>query len=345
MSHCRAGSKAVAELRSTLYELGSPVCIGPLQVLQLAEDLRTALELQAGTEDRKAVRNQLPSATAEALLEWLESGMINHRSPVNNESYQERLSRLEGDKESLVLQVSVLTDQVEAQGEKIRDLETSLEEHHHKLSSTEEMLQQELLSRTSLETQKLDLMDEVSYLKLKLVGMEEAQSNGEDKQHKAESGGKKKSTLGVKRSKCVVNLISELQEQMCKFQLEINTRIQEKRALEKQTECSAEGAQESPSVGPRTLPTEESCCCREENVGSPTLHGQMHAMSGSAPPQGLLQELRQLKNKVDELEGEKSQYEQKLKATKDRRIEELTVLLGQYRNGKEVTALTPVEYE
>ncbi|XP_018619303.1 liprin-beta-2b isoform X2 [Scleropages formosus] len=379
-----AGSKAVAELRSTLYELGSPVCIGPLQVLQLAEDLRTALELQAGTEDRKAVRNQLPSATAEALLEWLESGMINHRSPVNNESYQERLSRLEGDKESLVLQVSVLTDQVEAQGEKIRDLETSLEEHHHKLSSTEEMLQQELLSRTSLETQKLDLMDEVSYLKLKLVGMEEAQSNGEDKQHKAE---------------CVVNLISELQEQMCKFQLEINTRIQEKRALEKQTECSAEGAQESPSVGPRTLPTEESCCCREENVGSPTLHGQMHTMSGSAPPQGLLQELRQLKNKVDELEGEKSQYEQKLKATKaeiaelqhllaakdaeieclqsqllskspvcsdsaerdqelqrlktgmesllaannekDRRIEELTVLLGQYRNGKEVTALTP----
>uniref|UniRef100_A0A8C9TH82 PPFIA binding protein 2 n=1 Tax=Scleropages formosus TaxID=113540 RepID=A0A8C9TH82_SCLFO len=188
MSHCRAGSKAVAELRSTLYELGSPVCIGPLQVLQLAEDLRTALELQAGTEDRKAVRNQLPSATAEALLEWLESGMINHRSPVNNESYQERLSRLEGDKESLVLQVSVLTDQVEAQGEKIRDLETSLEEHHHKLSSTEEMLQQELLSRTSLETQKLDLMDEVSYLKLKLVGMEEAQSNGEDKQHKAEVG-------------------------------------------------------------------------------------------------------------------------------------------------------------
>uniref|UniRef100_A0A8C9TKG7 PPFIA binding protein 2 n=1 Tax=Scleropages formosus TaxID=113540 RepID=A0A8C9TKG7_SCLFO len=257
------GIIAGKKLRSTLYELGSPVCIGPLQVLQLAEDLRTALELQAGTEDRKAVRNQLPSATAEALLEWLESGMINHRSPVNNESYQERLSRLEGDKESLVLQVSVLTDQVEAQGEKIRDLETSLEEHHHKLSSTEEMLQQELLSRTSLETQKLDLMDEVSYLKLKLVGMEEAQSNGEDKQHKAE---------------CVVNLISELQEQMCKFQLEINTRIQEKRALEKQTECSAEGAQESPS--------------------------------------GLLQELRQLKNKVDELEGEKSQYEQKLKATK-----------------------------
>lgn len=39
-------------------------------------------------------------------------------------------------------QVSVLTDQVEAQGEKIRDLESSLEEHRQKLASTEEMLQQ-----------------------------------------------------------------------------------------------------------------------------------------------------------------------------------------------------------
>lgn len=34
---------------------------------------------------------------------------------------------------------------------------------------------QELMSRTSLETQKLDLMDEVSFLKLKLVSMEETQ--------------------------------------------------------------------------------------------------------------------------------------------------------------------------
>uniref|UniRef100_A0A8C6SNN3 PPFIA binding protein 2 n=1 Tax=Neogobius melanostomus TaxID=47308 RepID=A0A8C6SNN3_9GOBI len=98
---------------------------------------------------------------------------VNICSPSNNETYQERLLRLEGDKESLVLQVSVLTDQVEAQGEKIRDLESSLEEHRLKLTSTEEMLQQELMSRTSLETQKLDLMDEVSYLKLKLVSMDE----------------------------------------------------------------------------------------------------------------------------------------------------------------------------
>uniref|UniRef100_A0A674NTQ3 PPFIA binding protein 2 n=1 Tax=Takifugu rubripes TaxID=31033 RepID=A0A674NTQ3_TAKRU len=38
---------------------------------------------------------------------------------------------------------------------------------------------QELMSRTSLETQKLDLIDEVSYLKLKLVSMEETHSNSQ----------------------------------------------------------------------------------------------------------------------------------------------------------------------
>ncbi|XP_074257151.1 liprin-beta-2 isoform X12 [Saimiri boliviensis] len=48
------------------------------------------------------------------------------------------------------------------------------------------MLQQELLSRTSLETQKLDLMTEVSELKLKLVGMEKEQREQEEKQRKAE---------------------------------------------------------------------------------------------------------------------------------------------------------------
>uniref|UniRef100_A0A8B9SXZ4 PPFIA binding protein 2 n=1 Tax=Anas platyrhynchos TaxID=8839 RepID=A0A8B9SXZ4_ANAPL len=85
-----------------------------------------------------------------------------------------------------VSSVSVLTDQVEAQGEKIRDLEICLEGHQLKLNATEEMLQQELLSRTSLETQKLDLMAEVSDLKIKLVGMEKEQSEYEEKQNKAE---------------------------------------------------------------------------------------------------------------------------------------------------------------
>ncbi|KAM9502405.1 liprin-beta-2-like isoform 6-T17 [Salvelinus alpinus] len=374
-----AGSKAAAEYTNGLFELGSPGSAGPLQVLQLVEDLRLALELQPREEERDTLRAQVPSSTAHMLMDWLDMDRCSERvsvnlcSPVNNESYQERLVRLEGDKESLVLQVSVLTDQVEAQGEKIRDLENSLEEHYHKLNSTEEMLQQELLSRTSLETQKLDLMDEVSYLKLKLVDMDEEQNHNdssEDQQNKAE---------------CVVNLISELQEQMCRFQEEIHTRIMEKRAMEAQGESGARKAYDQcPDVGLVGSDVEEFCCrCGGQN--------------------GFLQELRFLKSKVDELEGEKSQYEKKLKATKaeiadlqqmlaskdsaieglqsqlvsrgpmtnenperdqelqrlkmgmeslvatnyekDRHIEELTVLLGQYRKMKEVMALTQVSSE
>ncbi|KAJ8281357.1 hypothetical protein GJAV_G00066670 [Gymnothorax javanicus] len=308
-----AGSKAAAELSSgggaVLYDLGSPGVPGTQLILRLAEELRVAVEMQGTDGDRASLRKQLPNNTAEVLIQWLENGSrvtsdseatwdygmesdidfykhftwlkkVNPQVPANHETYQERLLRLEGDKESLVLQVSVLTEQVEAQGEKIRDLESSLDEHQHKLSSTEEMLQQELRSRTSLESEKLDLMDEVSQLKLKLVGVEDQPSEGDSKQHKAE---------------CVVNLISELQEQMCKFQLEISSRIQEKRALEMQA-CDSV-AQDS-VCGPNTDISSpgDHCRCRGEN--------------------GLLTELKVLKCKINELQEEKCQYEQKLKATK-----------------------------
>uniref|UniRef100_A0A3Q1HXX1 SAM domain-containing protein n=1 Tax=Anabas testudineus TaxID=64144 RepID=A0A3Q1HXX1_ANATE len=220
----RIGSKAAAvEFSNSMYDLGSPISAGPLHVVQLSEDLKLALELQPSQEERDSLRAQIPTETAQALIDWLQSGAVNLCSPANNETYQERLLRLEGDKESLVLQVSVLTDQVEAQGEKIRDLESSLENHRQKLASTEEMLQQELMSRTSLETQKLDLMDEVSCLKLKLVSMEDLHSSAQPQE-----------AVDTKQNKA----------------------------------------------------------------------------------EDLLQEVKQLKNKVDELEGEKSQYERKLRATK-----------------------------
>uniref|UniRef100_A0AAQ4NNH8 PPFIA binding protein 2 n=1 Tax=Gasterosteus aculeatus aculeatus TaxID=481459 RepID=A0AAQ4NNH8_GASAC len=298
---------------------------------------------------------------------WLKR--VDFCSPANNESCQERLLRLEGDKESLVLQVSVLTDQVEAQGEKIRDLESCLEEHRKKLASTEEMLQQELMSRSSLESQKLDLMDEMSHLKLELVSVERThtdappQDPADAQQNKAE---------------CVVNFISELQEQMCRFQEEISTRIQEKRALEERESRRGEAGGGLSQAG---LAGSD----RRERHGGETVHD-------------LLQEVKQLRSRLEEVEGEKEQSERRLRATKaqiselqqlvatkdaeieclqtqllarggsandnaerdqeyqrlkvgmesllssneekDRRIEKLTVLLGQYRRMRDAMALT-----
>ncbi|XP_036181162.1 liprin-beta-2 isoform X3 [Myotis myotis] len=186
-----AGTKTGADTGDGTCEpgLASPASyLSPLPVLHLMEDLRLALQTLERPQERAALLSQIPGPTAAYIKEWFEESLsqVNHHGAANNETYQERLARLEGDKESLILQVSVLTDQVEAQGEKIRDLEVCLEGHQVKLNAAEEMLQQELLSRTSLETQKLDLMTEVSDLKLKLVGMEKEQREQEEKQRKAE---------------------------------------------------------------------------------------------------------------------------------------------------------------
>ncbi|NXJ47911.1 LIPB2 protein, partial [Spizaetus tyrannus] len=276
------GTKSATEYANGGYDIVSPapsVYLGTFQILHLLEDLKMALEMLEDPQEKEALRNQIPGATAVCIREWFEENLsqVNHHSS-NNETYQERLARLEGDKESLILQVSVLTDQVEAQGEKIRDLEICLEGHQLKLNATEEMLQQELLSRTSLETQKLDLMAEVSDLKIKLVGMEKEQSEYEEKQNKAES---------------VVNLISELQEQMCRLQLEINSRIQERKSQDRKPDLTPNGPQSSPRSVVETLSQKNCSQC-----------------------DGLLQELRHLKIKVEELENERNQYEWKLKATK-----------------------------
>ncbi|XP_038857469.1 liprin-beta-2-like isoform X3 [Salvelinus namaycush] len=308
-----AGSKAAAEYTNGLFELGSPGSAGPLQVLQLVEDLRLALELQPREEERDTLRAQVPSSTAHMLMDWLDIDRCSERvsvnlcSPVNNESYQERLVRLEGDKESLVLQVSVLTDQVEAQGEKIRDLETSLEEHYHKLNSTEEMLQQELLSRTSLETQKLDLMDEVSYLKLKLVDMDEEQNHNdssEDQQNKAEGF--------LQELRFLKSKVDELEGEKLQYEKKLKATKAEIADLQQMLaskDSAIEGLQSQlVSRGPMTNENPE----RD-------------------------QELQRLKMGMESLVA--TNYE------KDRHIEELTVLLGQYRKMKEVMALTQVSSE
>ncbi|XP_033918714.1 liprin-beta-1 isoform X2 [Melopsittacus undulatus] len=176
-----AGSKAL-EYSNGIFDCQSPTSpfMGSLRALHLVEDLRGLLEMMEADE-REGLRCQVPDSTAMALIGWLQSQMTNGHISGNGDVYQERLARLENDKESLVLQVSVLTDQVEAQGEKIRDLEFCLEEHREKLNATEEMLQQELLSRTSLETQKLDLMAEISTLKLKLTSVEKDRLDYEDR--------------------------------------------------------------------------------------------------------------------------------------------------------------------
>uniref|UniRef100_A0A673M264 Liprin-beta-1-like n=1 Tax=Sinocyclocheilus rhinocerous TaxID=307959 RepID=A0A673M264_9TELE len=176
-----AGSKAL-DYSNGIFDCQSPTSpfMGSLRALNLLEDLRGVLELM-DAEERESLRCQIPDCTADSLVEWLHGHLSNGHISITGDVYQDRLNRLESDKESLVLQVSVLTDQVEAQGEKIRDLDLCLDEHREKLNATEEMLQQELLCRSALETQKLELMAEVSNLKLKLTAMEKERLDFDDR--------------------------------------------------------------------------------------------------------------------------------------------------------------------
>ncbi|XP_008295298.1 liprin-beta-2 isoform X4 [Stegastes partitus] len=228
---------------------------------------------------------------------WLRK--VNLHSNANSESYQERLSRLEGDKESLILQVSVLTDQVEAQGVKISDLQTSLVEHQHKLDSTEEMLQQELLHRTSLESQKLSLMGEVSYLKLKLADMEGKQGHGAERQHKAEGL--------LKELRILKDKVEHLEDQKLQYEKKL-----------KATKAEISSLQQ---------------LLLSKNAEIESLHNQLLARpSLTSESTERDQELQRLRSGMKSLVAANDE--------KDRRIEELTLLLNQCRQFREVAHIT-----
>ncbi|CAH1983394.1 unnamed protein product [Acanthoscelides obtectus] len=103
----------------------------------------------------------------------------------------EKLRKLQCEKDNLQLQVQVLSEQIEAQADKISDLEKMLIERKLHLSETEEKLQKEMLSRSSLETQKLELMSIMSELKLQQAALERENLELRSSQHNNNSEVKK----------------------------------------------------------------------------------------------------------------------------------------------------------
>ena len=96
---------------------------------------------------------------------------------------EERLRALEGDKDQLHIQVeapktnehlnpfqvTVLSDQVESQTEKITDLERVLDDKQGTLQKTEDVLARELLEKSALETARLGLLSEITDMRLRQV--------------------------------------------------------------------------------------------------------------------------------------------------------------------------------
>lgn len=296
-----AGSKAL-EYSNGIFDCQSPTSpfMGSLRALHLVEDLRGLLEMMEADE-KEGLRCQIPDSTAETLIEWLQSQMTNGHLPGNGDVYQERLARLENDKESLVLQVSVLTDQVEAQGEKIRDLEFCLEEHREKLNATEEMLQQELLSRTSLETQKLDLMAEISNLKLKLTAVEKDRLDYEDRFRDTEGLMQEINDLRLR--------VSEMENERLQYEKKLKSTKEELTSLKEQLE-------EKESEVRRL---QEKLVCQMKGEGIEILDRDI--------------EVQKMKKAVESLMAANEE--------KDRKIEDLRQCLNRYKKMQETVVLAP----
>ncbi|XP_054229618.1 liprin-beta-1 isoform X36 [Homo sapiens] len=305
-----AGSKAL-EYSNGIFDCQSPTSpfMGSLRALHLVEDLRGLLEMME-TDEKEGLRCQIPDSTAETLVEWLQSQMTNGHLPGNGDVYQERLARLENDKESLVLQVSVLTDQVEAQGEKIRDLEFCLEEHREKLNATEEMLQQELLSRTSLETQKLDLMAEISNLKLKLTAVEKDRLDYEDKFRDTEGLIQEINDLRLK--------VSEMDSERLQYEKKLKSTKDELASLKEQLE-------EKESEVKRL---QEKLVCKMKGEGVEIVDRDENFK-------------KKLKEKNIEVQKMKKAVESLMAANeeKDRKIEDLRQCLNRYKKMQDTVVL------
>uniref|UniRef100_A0A8C3CUL6 PPFIA binding protein 1 n=1 Tax=Cairina moschata TaxID=8855 RepID=A0A8C3CUL6_CAIMO len=305
-----AGSKAL-EYSNGIFDCQSPTSpfMGGLRALHLVEDLRGLLEMMEADE-REGLRCQVPDSTAEALIEWLQSQMTNGHISGNGDVYQERLARLENDKESLVLQVSVLTDQVEAQGEKIRDLEFCLEEHREKLNATEEMLQQELLSRTSLETQKLDLMAEISNLKLKLTSVEKDRLDYEDRFRDTE------------------DLIQEINELRLRVGEMDNERLQYEKKLKTTKDELAALKEKLEQKEAEVKRLQEKLVCKLKGEGIEILDRDENCK-------------KKLKDKNIEVQKMKKAVESLMAANeeKDRKIEELRQSLNRYKKVQDMVIL------
>uniref|UniRef100_A0AAG5D397 SAM domain-containing protein n=1 Tax=Anopheles atroparvus TaxID=41427 RepID=A0AAG5D397_ANOAO len=145
-------------------------------ILAAAQSLAMALQQQSSS-----FHPAPDPITADIINTWLDTHLPRQDT-------DERLRRLQTDKEALAMQVKTLTEQVQTQSSKIIELERTVKEKNQLLSNAEDLLQRvsvfaktvgiqidkqkEMLSRSSLETQKLELMSAMSELKLQQAALE-----------------------------------------------------------------------------------------------------------------------------------------------------------------------------
>nr|XP_018667295.1 liprin-beta-1-like isoform X2 [Ciona intestinalis] len=157
-------------------------------VAMLMEDLRNAVE---ATLDVEAIESDVDKiGFGDSLLKFISLDTLKFYRKLlriqnqSNETESEKVSRLISENESLSLHVSVLTDQIEVQTEKLDELNSQCNEIKHRLSGADNRLQEELAAKTDLETEKLQLLDDVSKLKLAVAQHELQRKQDEEMERK-----------------------------------------------------------------------------------------------------------------------------------------------------------------
>lgn len=165
-----SGNSGSLNAHSPDYGFGS----SPPGVREAANNLMTAIQNTTAPPPPDPL-------VAKVLLHWIQQ-------PGEQD---EKFRKIQYERDNLQLQVQVLTEQIEAQSDKISDLEKMLQEKKQLLSDTEEKLQREVLSRSSLETQKLELMSIMSELKLQQASLERENLELRNSQYNNNTEGKK----------------------------------------------------------------------------------------------------------------------------------------------------------
>lgn len=158
---------------------------------RLLAELRRAVEWGRSAAGSDSSAHSPDPAAAKFVHAWLDQIVRtpNGKTPVSGDygDLQEKVSHLEAEKENLALQVSVLSDQLELQKEKLVELESALLDKKLLLDRTEQLLKQEMMLKKKIEADRLDLLADMPALKLKLVTAEREKSELESKVKKLET--------------------------------------------------------------------------------------------------------------------------------------------------------------
>ncbi|XP_072172396.1 liprin-beta-1-like [Diadema setosum] len=136
-------------------------------VPRLVDELRFAAERAIENGEENLLRDRIEDSTKQYIVR-----LLGDQREMTDAASNEKIKRLESDKNSLQLQVNVLTDQIEVQNEKIQELELAVAKRGKELSAAETKLLQESEIHCELEQSQQNYAVEASQLKARLDAVE-----------------------------------------------------------------------------------------------------------------------------------------------------------------------------